>query len=126
MDEKARVQTDDWSRIYARLLNLLEQYGVNDAFGEGDYWLVDDDWGDRLHKLHVFNLSFLTHELVGALNHQLANFLGWRVMVTLDIHSPTAEEIPPNGLMIDGISVDEHWDRAQLKSLFGSSFHWAP
>lgn len=121
----SKTMACEWSTIYARLLTLLEQYGVIDAFGEGDYWLVDDDWGDRLHKLHVFNLNVLTPELVGALNQQLANHPGWKIMVTLDVHSPTAEEIPPDGLILDGISVDEHWDRTRLKFLFGCTFHWA-
>jgi hypothetical protein len=32
--------------LYNRLLKLLSASGKNDAYGKGNFWLLDEDWGD--------------------------------------------------------------------------------
>jgi hypothetical protein len=34
-----------WEELYERLVETPAELDKNDAFGEGDHWVVDDDWG---------------------------------------------------------------------------------
>ena len=38
------TQAMEWEALYDELLQLLGRYGINDAFGKGDFFLVDDNY----------------------------------------------------------------------------------
>ena len=118
---------DEWRSSYNDILKILEKHGKNDAFGEGDFWLLDDNWGGGPHRLYISNVSVLTRELVEELMVLLSNekYLGWQIMVILDLKSPTNEEIPPEGLIVSGTLIQEFWDKEKLRSLFGEKFRWS-
>jgi hypothetical protein len=92
-------QNKNWSLIYDELVPLMARFGVDDAFGEGDYWILDDNWGPKQHKICVFNLDILRPEVVYALQNIIRNFSDWSVVVAVDV--PGKEEVwPPMGLII--------------------------
>ncbi len=125
MNSETDDQINEWRYSYNDILMILERHGKNDAFGEGDFWLLDDNLGGCLHKLYIFNINVVTRELVAKLMLLLAEkYLGWQVMMILDLKSPTEEEIPPEGLIVYGRFVEEFWDKQKLKSLFGERFLW--
>src|SRR6201988_766272 len=76
---------EQWAALYDRLLKLLSAAGKNDAYGKGDFWLLDDDWGDTpLQKVRVFRPEFLTRELTEQVQKLLlSGFADWGVMFDL-------------------------------------------
>ena len=61
----------EWQVLHDRITKLLDQFGKKDPFGRGDYWLVDDDWGDYRQKLEVQTLSLLQPRVIKLLQAQL-------------------------------------------------------
>ena len=74
----------EWSALYLSLGEALSQLGREDAYGKGDFWLVDDDYGDTTHKICVARRIFITPELIGALQLVLTQAPHWRVLLQVD------------------------------------------
>jgi hypothetical protein len=71
-------------RPYDKLLEVLSPWGANNAFGEGDFWIVDDDYGGYFHKI-VANSKFWSELVTGKIQKVLANsFSDWGVIVVLE------------------------------------------
>ena len=51
------IRCEQWAALYADLLHAPAPFGRNDAFGDGDSWLVDDGWGGRQHKVVFLKLD---------------------------------------------------------------------
>lgn len=75
---------EEWKALYLSLGEVLSQFGREDPYGDGDYWLVDDDYGDTAHKVCVSRLAFLTPELIVAVQRALADLPHWRVLLQVD------------------------------------------
>lgn len=74
----------EWNALYLSLGEALSQFGREDAYGKGDFWLVDDDYGDTAHKVCVARRVFITPELIGALQRVLIQAPHWRVLLQID------------------------------------------
>ncbi len=49
---KDLMQADrEWPGSYKALRKIVERHGKNNAFGDGDFWLPDDDWGESIVAL---------------------------------------------------------------------------
>ena len=46
-------RTAEWRVLHDRITELLDRFGKKDPFGNGDCWLVDEDWGSYRQKLEV-------------------------------------------------------------------------
>lgn len=103
-------QAATWEAMYARLKAVLALHGVEDAFGEGDYWVLGDNYGFRSNKVVVFKLSILTHELVAALQRTLQGIDDWEIVVAIDIPG-TEGRWPPMGLVVCGQQVVDELQR---------------
>jgi hypothetical protein len=114
----------DFCLAYEALISVLRKFGKNDPFGEGDFWLVDDNWGDWTQKLTVNNIGVLTREFVDQLKQVMVQFSAWRLMVTLEVALPCGKNVPPDGLIISGASIEEHWDKNALQTVLGSDFRF--
>lgn len=112
MDERDK----QWASLYGELSKSLGLLGTENAFGEGDYWIVDDDYGDTAHKLCVHKIAFLRPKLVAAIQAALKPFPDWRVLVQLEAESD-GTPLPPEGLVIYSDHVEQHWDQARFASL---------
>ncbi len=54
----------EWKLLYALLRSVMARGGTESPVGNGDFWLVDDDWGGHLQKVSVFRIGFITKRLV--------------------------------------------------------------
>ena len=112
MDERGK----QWASLYGTLSKSLALLGTENAFGEGDYWIVDDNYGDATHKLCVHRLSFLRPQLVDAVREALKPYPQWRVLVQMEIEL-NGTPIPSEGVIIYADHVEQHWDTAKFASL---------
>jgi hypothetical protein len=117
-------QKNEWLMLYEILRTLLLKQGEESPFGEGDFWLVDENWGGSLQKICIFKMAFLTKLLVNDIREMLGqSFPSWGVMVQLEIiHEETS--IGPEGMVIFHDRVEVAWDTANMKRCFGSDFDW--
>lgn len=75
----------DWRRLYDRIVMTLDRFGRMDAFGEGDYWLLDEDWGLLVHQIEFQNLKLLRPAVINSLQALLAEFSEWVITVRVDV-----------------------------------------
>ena len=114
------TREDEWQRIYDALLDFLNQFGQNGIYPPGDYWLVEDDWGEAQQKICVFDDHVLTPEFVRTLqSFLLATAPDWQVIVAINF---AEEHMPENGmgLRISGGYVDYDWDLPKLRRILGN------
>ena len=52
------TREQEWEALYDKLRMALAEDGKNDPYGEGDYWIVDDDWGGYHQKVCITNPKF--------------------------------------------------------------------
>ena len=118
------IKQSEWRRLYARLRPLLTKHGKESPYGDGDFWLVDDDWGGELHKICVSNIRFLSRDVVKEIQNLLkTEFPSWGVMCQLEITNAKLR-VPPEGIVIYGDRVEEAWDPSMLRNVLGDAFRW--
>lgn len=105
------ARDEEWAALYESLRAALAKLGREDAFGDGDYWLVDDDYGGVAQKLCVHRLAFLDSSLVTTIQAVLTRFPGWHVLVQLEAEID-GHPTPPEGIVIYPNHVEQHWDRS--------------
>jgi hypothetical protein len=109
------MQDTEWRLLYAKLSGLLESAGEPNPYGDGDYWLVDDNWGSMQHKLCVFRIGAITSALTDEIQKILKPFdPKWEVLVALDLKDKRYTG-GPEGMVITARGVRELWDRRLLK-----------
>jgi hypothetical protein len=106
-NESSEVQRRDWQALHDAITETLDQFVRRNAFGDGDYSLVDDNWGTRRHRLEFQNLDLLRPEILGALQALLTGYDDWCITVRVDV--PGTEGVWPGmGLIIHhGEIVDD-------------------
>lgn len=108
MTENSR--DNEWVRLYKSLGATLAQFGCENAFGDGDYWLVDDDYGGRAQKVCVHKIEFLSASLIAAIQVVLGCFPTWYVVLQLELQI-NGRNVPPEGLIIHPDRVEQCWDQ---------------
>ena len=105
-------QSSEWIALYGRITAELERFGKEDAFGNADYWLLDDNYGTfAQHLLYINNLHLLTTPIVQRLRQVLSEFARWEIVVAIDVPG-TGDAWPRMGLIIrqheiiDGLQRD--------------------
>jgi hypothetical protein len=92
-------QEREWESLYKEVQAILELHGREDAYGKGDYWILDDNWGTLQHKIEIQNLSLLRPEIIHSLRTLLTRFPHWEIVVA--VHVPGTEGAwPPMGVII--------------------------
>jgi hypothetical protein len=82
-DEDEQERT--WSALYDQIEAILRQFGTEDHFGEGDYLLVNDNYGWRRHTIEIHKLPMLNPEIVKLLKPLLRQALDWEIVIAVDI-----------------------------------------
>jgi hypothetical protein len=100
----------EWAPLYESLKKSLAQLGQEDAFGDGDYWLVDDDYGGTAQKLCIHKLTYLSSHLIATIQTVLKSFPAWHVLVQLETEID-GQPTPPEGIVVYPNHVEQHWDR---------------
>lgn len=101
---------DEWKCLYGVLGSTLSELGIENAYGDGDYWLVDDDYGDTTHKVCVHSKSFLRPTLIAAIQRALQGFPNWRVMLQFEFPIAGAADAS-TGLIVYPSALETHWDK---------------
>lgn len=74
----------EWQALYVSLLAVLMRHGVHDPFGDGDFFLIDDDYGSAQHKIECASESAFTPALVEEIQKLLEPLeRPWEVIVAL-------------------------------------------
>ena len=110
-------QEREWELIYSEIGRTLERFGKEDAFGKGDYLLVDDNWGNHQQKIEVQNLSLIKPQIVKLLQKILAPYSDWEIVVAIDVPKHEADW-PTMGLIIRSNEIIDGLQRQYFPAEF--------
>jgi hypothetical protein len=119
-------QREEWEALYEQLRLLLCEHGKEDPFGDGDFWIVDGNYGSPQHKVCVFEVSFITRALALDVQRTLRKHsLPWEVLFSFDKGDPRRD---PNdlGISVHKAKIEECWNVERMEKAFGSEFRWRP
>lgn len=111
MDDEDEDQVDPgWQRLYDALVLTCKWYGDENAFGRADFWVVDDDYGCHDQKMCVSSMTFLTPEVVQAIQQCIrdAGAPGAQVMIQLELQGHVGDQVPPEGLIVKAHDIAEY------------------
>lgn len=117
-DDKSAIQEQQWLVLHDRITEVLDRFGRKDAFGKGDYWLVDDNWGWYRQQVEIQNLDLLKPHIIRRLRALLADFPDWDITVRVDVPG-TEERWPGMGLVIYHDEIVDELRREFLPAEFG-------
>jgi hypothetical protein len=116
-DDDLTQQERDWGVLYDRVSETLGKFGIEDAFGKGDYLLVDDNYGWERQIVEVQKLHMFEVRVVKMLQSLLREFPGWEITMVVDV--PGTEESWPNmGITIRPDSIVDELRREFLPAEF--------
>jgi hypothetical protein len=118
MIESEEDQLKDWSALYQKISQTLGQYGTEDPFRQGDYWIVDESNGLRQHKIYFNNLKMLLPNVVRALQALLAPYLQWEIFVAIYLPGAEGDSLPDMGLIIRKHEIVDGLQRQYLPPEF--------
>lgn len=109
----------EWQILHDRITETLDRFGKKDCFGRGDYWLVDDDWGQYRLMLEVQNLNFLQPHIIKSLQALLDGYPDWEITFRV---TPLGTENtwPGMGLIIHDDEIIDDLQREFLPEEFRS------
>jgi hypothetical protein len=116
--DEARREAE-WRVLHDRITETLDRYGKKDAFGRGDYWLVDDDLGGYRQKLEVQNVNLLQPHIIKSLQTLLAGYPDWEIMFRVAVLG-TENDWPAMGLIIHDDEIIDDLRREFLPEEFRS------
>lgn len=96
-------QETEWERLHEEIDGVLRQYGQQDQFGKGDYWLVDDNWGNHQHKIEIQNPSLIRPQIISLLQRLLSQYADWEIVIGLYGPWPRMGLIVHNDEIVDGL-----------------------
>ena len=119
-------QGQEWKALYAELQALLGKHGKEDPYGNGDFWVVDDNYGSLQHKVCVFEVSFITRPLALEVQRVLRKHsLSWEVLFSFD--KADARRDPNDlGVSVHKAKIEECWNVERMEKAFGAEFRWRP
>jgi hypothetical protein len=76
------VQESEWNKVFDNLKTVLLDFGRVDAFGDGDFCLIDDNYGTPQHKIEVSPEFVVSDIFLAALQKVLVPMsLTWEVIL---------------------------------------------
>jgi hypothetical protein len=100
MDQDEEIYEENWEVSYERIRSALTRFGREDAFGHGDFWVVDESYGYNQHKVYFCDLRLLDPEVIKTLQGLLHDFPGWEIFVAVDLRDGASETWPDMGLIV--------------------------
>lgn len=107
----------EWHALHDRITETLNRFGKKDAFGNSDYCLVDEDWGQLRQRLEVQNLNLFRPAVITALQSVLADYPDWEMMFRVDVPG-TENDWPAMGLVIHHDEIIDDLRREFLPAEF--------
>lgn len=111
------IQDRDWQALHDLVTTLLDRHGVKDAFGKGDYWLVDDNWGSTVQQVEFQNLDLFTPVIIRELQEALADYPRWSITIRVDVVGKE-KEWPGMGIIIYPNEIIDELQRDYLPERF--------
>lgn len=109
-----------WTECYQTLHRELMKLGTESPFGDGDFWLVDEDYGAFDQKICVFQAAFLNKVLIRSIQSVLVrDFQNWRVFIVLEIRRLLEVPHEEGGLIVTATKVEEHWEKSEIERILG-------
>ena len=106
-----------WNVLYNSINAITKEYGVEDAEGKGDFWQIDDNYGNYEHHLYLFKIRLLKTPIIERIYCLIAETLReWNVAVHID--APDAPTCPPMGVYISSQGLSDELDRKCLPREF--------
>jgi len=99
LDDDDDEQDLAWETLYDGIVGVLKEFGIDDPFGNGDYLIVDDNYGHRRNIVEIHKLHMLRPEIANALRALLDNYPDWEIVIAVDIPG-TETTWPRMGLTI--------------------------
>ena len=121
------LQDSQWEALYQAIKKELAQWGVENAFGDGDYLVVDDNYGHRRQIVEVHKVKMLRPDIVTALRKLLDGYNGWEIVMAVNVPGPPPERKrlwPPMGVTIRKHEIIDGLLRQYLPPEF-SNVHYA-
>ncbi|NIK47067.1 hypothetical protein [Variibacter gotjawalensis] len=109
-------QSEIWERLYEQILSLLSRYGVDNAFGDGDCFLVDDNYGWKRHHVEVHQFHMFRPDIVAKVRSLLDEFPEWQIVMQIGVVG--TEAWPNMGLTIRKHEIIEVLRREMLPEPF--------
>lgn len=101
------AQEREWQILHDRITQSLDRFGKKGPIRDGDYWLVDDNWGWYCQQLEFQNLNLLQPHVIKSLQGLLVGYPKWEITVRIDVPGKE-QEWPGMGLIIyDDEIIDE-------------------
>ena len=119
MNESDEQRDHIWQQLYEKIRALLGQHGKENAFGDGDFWMVDDNYGWRRHTVYLFNLKMLDPVTVDRLRAFLMDLPEWEIVLVIDVPGKEVEW-PRMGLTIRKQEVIDGLSRSHLPEPYRS------
>jgi hypothetical protein len=115
------VQQQEWRDLYIDLRAMLASHGIEDPFGDADYWLVDDNYGSQQHKVCVTRVSFITRPLCREAQRLIRRYsLSWEILFSLE-NRVNEDDL---GVTVTQSRIDEHWNARRMADQYGTDFRW--
>jgi hypothetical protein len=122
--EISEAEDRDTRELYTSLDELLGKHGKSNAFGDGDYWIVDDSWVPCSHKVCVFQIEFLTPQLAMEVRQLLEErFPTCQVWFQIEVDEPGVP-IPLPGIRVFSNRVEQDWNGSEMRAMFKDGFLW--
>jgi len=115
--DKKLKQERDWQTLHDRIDATLQRFGKKDAFRDGDYWLLDEDWGRFQQEVEVQNLDLLEPVVVEELQSHLQGYPEWQITIRVDVLGKE-ESWPGMGLILMESSILDELQRDYLPGKF--------
>jgi hypothetical protein len=110
-------QERDWQILHDDITRVLDPFGRKNAFGKGDYWLVDDNYGPRRHRLEIQNLDLFQIDILRQLQGVLAAYPDW--CITIQVAVPGKEKLWPGmGVIVYSDEIVDELQRDFLPERF--------
>jgi hypothetical protein len=113
MVEQETQQEREWEILYDRIDGVVRKFGSESHVRNGDYMLLDENWGLHQHKIEIQNLNMLKSDVIQSLRGLLADFPNWEILVSVDIPG-TEMTWPRMGLIIRSDQVVDGLERQYL------------
>jgi hypothetical protein len=116
------AEESEWQSLHDRIIEILDRLGKKDAFREGDYWLLDENWGWERQQLEFQNLALLEPTVIHSLRALLSDYPDWDITVRIDVPG-TEEKWPGMGLLISHQEIIDDLHREYFPPQFRNFFY---
>lgn len=119
MNSSESERDRQWDELHPRLRGVLLQFGKEDYLGRADFYLVEEDWGTRQHKVEVQNLALMAPPVIESLQRVLRVYPDWAVVVAIAVRDKL-DVWPPMGLVVRSHEIIDGLKRQYLPEPYRS------